>query len=321
MRAILTAVALATAIIAVSPVVAVAQPKAEAAQPARPDFSWQDTLQHQTGEVVLPGPHVQLMLGKDYYFLGAADARRVLTEGWGNPPEASSDVLGLIIPSRFKPMDDGVWAAVVTYEDSGYVSDKDAAKIDADKLLTELRSGEEESNTARTQAGYPAIHLAGWAEAPSYDSGKHFVVWARDLQFGDDAQHTLNYDIRVLGRRGVLSLNVVAGMSDLAEVKAATGSIVQAAAFEPGSRYADFEKGKDKVAEYGVAGLVAAGLGAAVVKKLGLLGLIIAFGKKGLIFLIAGFGGLAAWVRRTFMGKEKPIVGGGPSSGGNDLVS
>lgn len=303
MRAVLTAVALAAATVVMSPVVAAAQPRPEVAQ-AAPDYSWQDKVTRRTGEVVLSGPHVKLVLGKDYYFLDATDAKKVLTDGWGNPPEVTSDVLGMIIPTRFKPLDDGVWGAVVTYEDSGYVSDKDAAKIDAEKLLTELRSGEEESNAARTKAGYETIHLAGWAEPPSYNAEKHFAVWAQDLKFGQATSNTLNYDIRVLGRRGVLSLNVVAGMSDLPEVKAAADGIVQTAAFEPGSRYADFEKGKDKVAEYGVAGLVAAGVGAAAVKKLGLLGIILAFGKKALVFLVAGFAAVAAWARRFFGGKN-----------------
>lgn len=314
MKRFLTAVAMAASVLAGWPTPGAAIPAADATRTVPPDYSWQDKLERKTGEVVLAGPRAKLMLGESYYFLGAEDARRVLTEGWGNPPEAAASVLGLIVPVRFKPLEARAWAVVVTFDEGGYVSDKDAGKIDPDKLLTDLRSGEDENNAARTKAGYPATHLVGWAEPPSYHAQGHYVIWAQDIQFGDSEGRTLNYDIRLLGRRGVLSLNVVAAMDDLAEVRSATSSIVGTAAFQPGSRYADFEKGKDKVAEYGVAGLIAAGLGVAAVKKLGLLGLILAFGKKAIILVVAAFGGIAAWIRRALGGR-------GNGSGGSDLVS
>ena len=41
------------------------------------------------------------------------------------------------------------------------------------------------------------------------------LFWAKRLQFGDQQGETLNYNIRVLGRRGVLDLNVIASMDAL----------------------------------------------------------------------------------------------------------
>jgi uncharacterized membrane-anchored protein len=329
MRVFPTAAAIVVAAASVAPAWVLAAPgdaQGQASAPARaPDYSWQDKLDRRTGEVFLEGPKVKLTLGKDYYFLGDVDARRVLVEGWGNPPESVGNVLGMIVPTRFKPLQDGVWAAVVTFEESGYVSDEDAGDIDAAKLLTELREGEADSNAARTKAGYPTINLVGWAEPPSYHPDRHYAVWAQDLQFGQEAGRTLNYDIRVLGRRGVLSLNVVADITDLAEVKAAASGIVQTAAYEPGERYGDYKKGLDKKAEYGVAGLVAAGLGAAAVKKLGLLGLILAFGKKAFVFIIAGGAALFGWVRNMLAGGKRktvnPAASEPPTSGSGDIVS
>lgn len=315
MRDYLTTAAIVAVATAAAPAMSFAEapPKPTAVTQAEPDFSWQDKLQRQTGEVILDGPKVKLTLGEGYYFIGPDEARRVLVEGWGNPPESANGVLGMIIPTKFKPVAEETWAAVVTFEDVGYVSDKDAGDIKPDKLLTELREGEVDSNQARQKAGYPTIHLAGWAEAPSYHAAGHYAVWAQDLKFGDSERHTLNYDIRVLGRRGVLSLNVVAAMSDLPEVRGAAESIVKTAEFQTGERYADYKEGLDKKAEYGIAGLVAAGLGAAAVKKLGLLAIILAFVKKGIVFLIAGFGALVAWVRRAFTGRS--------GKGGDNLVS
>ncbi|MDG2528776.1 DUF2167 domain-containing protein [Caulobacter endophyticus] len=285
----------------------------------QPDISWQDRLPRRTGQVAIAQAHATLDLGSDFYFLDAASARRVLTEGWGNPPDAADGVLGMIFSSRYKPLDAEAWGVVVTYDDIGYVSDKDAKTTDYDKLLVDLRSGEEESNARRKEAGYQTIHLAGWAERPSYDADKHVLVWARDLEIGQGEGHSLNYDIRVLGRKGVISLNAVAAPQSLAELHGMAGRIAATAQFDQGSRYVDFKKGEDKVAEYGVAGLIAAGAGVAAAKKFGLLALLIAFGKKGAVFLIAAFGGLVTWLRGKFGGGKKPKPG--PKPGGPDLIS
>ncbi|MFT4251989.1 MAG: DUF2167 domain-containing protein, partial [Caulobacter sp.] len=231
-----------------------------------------------------------------------AAARRVLTEGWGNPPDAGEGVLGMILPTRFKPLDDDSWGVLVTYQDVGYVTDEDAKTTDYDKLLIDLRKGEDDENAAREKAGYPTIHLAGWAERPSYDAGKHVLIWARDLQIGGGEAHSLNYDIRVLGRKGVISLNAVAAPQALPELHAMAGRIAATAQFDQGSRYVDFKKGEDKVAEYGVAGLIAAGAGVAAAKKFGLLALLLAFGKKGFVLVVAAFGGLVTWLRNKFGG-------------------
>jgi hypothetical protein len=40
--------------------------------------------------------------------------------------------------------------------------------------------------------------------------------------FGSEGDHTLNYNIRILGRRGVLVLNAVSGMKQLDAIRAQT---------------------------------------------------------------------------------------------------
>jgi uncharacterized membrane-anchored protein len=51
----------------------------------------------------------------------------------------------------------------------------------------------------------------------------------------------------VLGRRGVLSLNAVGGMSKLPEIEEHMTDVMQLVAFNQGERYADFQPGVDKV--------------------------------------------------------------------------
>lgn len=292
---------------------------AVAGKPAKPDFSWVDKLPHQTGDVAIAAAKARLNLGDDYYYLGADEAKRVLTEIWGNPPDAVQNVLGMVFPKKYSPLSDDAWAAVVTYEDSGYVSDDDASKIDAPKLLEQMRQGETDENAARKKDGYDQLHLVGWAAPPSYDKATHSAIWARELQDVEHPSHeTLNYAIRILGRHGVLELNIVSPMASLAEVKAVSGQVTRLAAYDQGSRYADVDKKNDKMAAYGVAGLIAAGVGVAAVKKLGLLALILAFGKKAIVLVAAA----GAWIASRFRGLvKKKDPPSGSAGGGPQIIS
>ena len=105
------------------------------------------------------------------------------------------------------PLDDAhSWAVVLTESDDGHVSDEDAASTDYPKLLKQMQQETEDENAERTKAGYSALHLVGWAEPPHYDSANKKLYWARELAADGGAQHSLNYDIRVLGRSGYLSM-------------------------------------------------------------------------------------------------------------------
>lgn len=263
-----------------------------------------DSLHPLTGSVELTTANVTLNLGEAYYFLDANDARRVLTEGWGNPPEAVQGVIGMIFPAG-KTFMDPVWGAVLSYAPDGYVSDHDATTINYDQLLTDLRQGEEAENKARAAQGYPGSHLVGWAQAPTYDAGRHAMVWAKEIAFTDGpGVNTLNYDVRVLGRYGVFSMNMVTGMDQLEPTRAAANELMGTATFNAGARYGDYKDGVDKKAAYGMAGLVAGGAALAVAKKVGILGILLLILKKGAVFIIAGLAAAGGWLRTMFGGKK-----------------
>jgi len=252
------------------------------------------------GDVPLAQARATLHLGEAYYFLNAQDSRKVIVEAWGNPPDAAQGVLGMVFPAGKSFLDPEAWGAVISYEQEGHVADDDAASVDFDALLRQLKDGEAERNEARTKEGYPPMTLVGWAERPVYDKAHHSVVWARDLQVGTDPDHSLNYDVRLLGRAGVLSLNMISTMSQLNDVKAAADKFSAAVTFDSGFAYTDYVEGVDQAAGYGIGGLVAAGVGAAAVKKLGLLAVLLGFGKKIGIFVVIGIAALWKWVKRLF---------------------
>jgi uncharacterized membrane-anchored protein len=263
-----------------------------------------ERLHPVTGDVRIPGANAVLHLGEDYYFLPAGEARIVLTEAWGNPPDAAASVLGMVFPAG-RTFADDTWGAVITYENSGYVSDSDAADTDYQELMTQMQAAEPAQNAELSRQGFPTSHLVGWAQTPAYDARTHSVVWARNIRFSGTNENTLNYDIRLLGRRGVLSLNLVTTMSKLAETRIAAQRFAAATEFAQGERYADFRPGTDRVAEYGVAGLIAAGVGATLVKKAGLLALILAFGKKIFVFVAIGLAVAWRWIRRLFGARDE----------------
>lgn len=271
-------------------------PKAEApASPSAPPpamVALEKSLHPQTGDVRIPEAKAVLHLGDRYYFLPAAEAKRVLVEAWHNPPESANGVLGLVFP-RDTTIFDNVWGAVITYEDTGHVDDADARDQDYGAVLKGMQDGTAEQNAERKQAGYPAMTLVGWAQPPSYDGVKHSLVWAREIAIEGDPVNGLNYDVRLLGRTGVLSLNMLASMKDIGDVRSAAQSFGRSVSFEPGAGYTDFNAATDKAAEYGLAGLVAGGAAIGVAQKVGLFAIVLKFGKLILIGLAAF--GAAAW--------------------------
>jgi uncharacterized membrane-anchored protein len=265
------------------------------------------SLNPQRGKFAIAEANATLDLGQTYDFYDKADARRILVEVWGNPPASADNVLGLVMPAGASPLSDS-WGAVVTYEDTGFVSDDDAQDVDYAELMTQMQQGEAERNEQRQQQGYPAIHLAGWAETPKYDAATHSVVWAQDLSFTDTPVHTLNYDVRTLGRKGVLSINFISAMNQLPSIREAATAFTHHAAFDAGSRYADFDASTDKEAEYGIGGLIAAGVGVAAAKKLGVLAILLKFLKPILLAVVAGAAMLRGRIAALFRRKREPEI-------------
>lgn len=255
-------------------------------------------LKPQKGEVMLRDGLAKAVLPENLRYLDAADTETVLTKIWGNP--RGNGTLGMLVPAGFDPLTSGSWAVIMTFEEDGYVKDDDAAKIDYTKLLVEMKDNVRESSEERKKEGYPAIELVGWASPPRYDATAKKLYWAKELKFADEPEHTLNYSIRMLGRRGVLVLNAVANMQQLKMVEAATPSILATVNFQEGHRYADFTESTDKVATYGLAALVAGGIAAkAGFFKILWIG-ILAFKKLiiiGLIVLGSQFKKMWSWLR------------------------
>src|SRR6478735_3076925 len=100
------------------------------AVPQGPKFNY------QTGNIELPNKKATLHLGEKYRYLDAAETNKLLT-AWGNPPNDSTQ--GAIVAADVDPLTDAGWAVILTYVDEGHVDDSDAAKMDYDDLLKDMK--------------------------------------------------------------------------------------------------------------------------------------------------------------------------------------
>jgi uncharacterized membrane-anchored protein len=302
--------ALALSALAPRPVAAAPAPGAAAAadsaaasakDPARDGlmsklYEAEKNLQYRTGEIKLRDGLAVIHLPDGYRYLDEVQAEKVLTRMWGNPEGGGT--LGMILAPNVTPLMDDSWAVIIQYDEDGYVKDDDAEKIDYDDLLKDMQKSAQENNKERGKEGYDPIHIVGWAEKPHYDKAAHKLHWAKELRFGDAKENTLNYNIRILGRRGVLVLNAVSGMSSFETVKEGVKPILAAVDFQEGHRYSEFDPKLDKVATYGIGGLVAGGL----LAKVGFFKLLLAGILALKKFIILGLLAVAAFFRRFFKG-------------------
>jgi uncharacterized membrane-anchored protein len=222
----------------------------------------------------------------------------------------NEDLLGIVVSDD----PDADYMVTLRYVDEGYV--KDDEKIDAKAILDTIVKGEPEYNEERQKRGFSPIHAEGWAEEPRYDRTRHELVWA--LLVSSAEESSVNLNTRVLGRHGHISVNLVTDRQALPRYRDEGLALVEATNFKAGDRYEDFDKSKDRVAEYGLAGLILGGVGVGVAVKAAKVGLlaalwkpIVAFllaAKKAVIALVVGAGAL---VKKLLGRKEKKTAQAG----------
>lgn len=239
------------------------------------------------------GDQAVMKLPADMVFIPKAQAQRLMkAHGNGSDPT----MLGMVLPQK----DDEDWAVTINFEKSGFIKEDDAKNWDTAELLKSLQEGTEQANEDRVKRGFPELMVAGWTEVPKYDTTTHRLVWSATAKQknapNDDP--SVNYNTYALGRDGYISLDLITGQQQLARDKQVALTLLDKIDYVEGKRYGDFNSSTDKVAEYGLAALVA-GVAA---KKLGLLAVIAAFlakfGKLALLAAAAAGGTLFKVFRR-----------------------
>jgi|SRR5712671_137032 len=222
-----------------------------------------------------------IVIPAKYAFLGAADTSKFLTL-MRNLPRTDS--------YTFAPQDLS-WFSIFDFEDTGYI--KDDEKIDADAVLQSLKEGNASGNEERKKRGYPALNLDGWFVAPRYDTDTKRLEWATKLS--SEGGVSVNYRIRLLGRAGVMSAVLVSDPDSLDKDIGVFKAALNDFSFDPGQRYAEYRPG-DKIAEYGLTGLIIGGAAAAAAKT----GLFKIIGKFGVLIFAGAAAMIGGLVKRLF---------------------
>jgi uncharacterized membrane-anchored protein len=237
------------------------------------------------------GRYAKLDVPKGYFFINGKDYRAML-KAEGEP--VSGDELGMIAPTN------GGYSVIFQFSDIGYVKDDEKDNLNADKLLDSIKRGTAAANKERERAGRPPIEVVGWEFPPKYDPATHNLEWA--IRGSIEGRPLLNYNTRLLGRKGVMEVVLVVRPERLNDTLPDFRSLLTGYSFETGETYAEYRQG-DKVAKYGLGALVLGGaaVGAA---KLGLFTWLAVFLKKGWKLVVVAFAAVASFFKKLFAGNR-----------------
>ncbi|SEO18388.1 Uncharacterized membrane-anchored protein [Nitrosospira multiformis] len=222
-----------------------------------------------------------------YVFLNPADTKRFM-EVIHNP---STGKAYLIAPQDLH------WFSLLNFEETGYV--KDDENIDPEAILSSIRENTEQGNVERRAKGWETMSVLGWKLPPYYDAVTKRLEWAIDARSSND-EAIINLNTRILGRTGVTSAVLVASPEIFSTSTQEFKDALTGYEYISGEKYTEFRQG-DRVAEYGLAALIAGGA-AAVASKKGLwamiAGFFAAFWKVIAGVIVAGFAGLISIFRK-----------------------
>lgn len=209
------------------------------------------------------GGVARLQVPTGYRFTGVPGSK-LWMELTNNPYEGE---LGVLIPPFNEHAGElPAWYIVFSYEAIGHVKDDEKDELGGEAaaaMLQVIREATERGNQERRSRGWPGLTVLGWHQTPHYDPATRNLTWA--MRASDGAGTTVNYDSRVLGRRGVMTVKMVLGEEQVAAAVPAYRMVVGGLTFKAGETHAEFRSG-DKVAQYGLVGLVTGGSAVAAVK-------------------------------------------------------
>lgn len=239
-----------------------------------------------------------LKLPEGLGYVPLPQAARVM-EAMGN--QVGATLVGVILPIA---TDQDAWYMTVNFINAGYVRDDDAKHWDSDELLEDLKVGADNANVQRRERHLPEMDILGWVEPPQYDASTHRLFWSvssRQRSEIDSQYSDVNFNTLMLGREGFISINLVTDITEVESLKSVVKSVLNALEFNPGRRYDDFNSNTDKIAEFGLAVLVA-GVAA---QKLGLVAMLIGLVAKAIKLIGLGVAIAVGIMGRVFWKKKK----------------
>jgi uncharacterized membrane-anchored protein len=257
-----------------------------------PQIDWQDgPTEGELGDVAT------IKVPQGYRFTGKAGTQKFM-DMTQNPTNGRE--LGIIVPVTEK--DEDFWFVIFEFDDIGYVKDDEKDKLDADDLLESIRNGTEAANEIRKERGWPTMEVIGWQKSPYYDPRTNNLTWGIRGKSSDSQGESINYSVRLLGRHGAMSVDLVMNPQQATAVVPQYETLISGFTYNPGKTYADFKSG-DKMAAYGLAALVAGGAGAVALKT----GILQKFWKVIVAAVVALLAGLKKIFQAIFRRGETTI--------------
>ena len=126
---------------------------------------------------------------------------------------------------------------------------------------------------------------------PRYDPETHNLEWA--IKATSEGHEILNYNTRLLGRKGVMEVVLIVEPEKLKETLPTFKGLLGGYNFQTGQTYAEYRSG-DKVAKYGLAALVVGGaaVGAAKLGLFAWLALLLKKAWKLVIIVVVAIGAM-----------------------------
>jgi uncharacterized membrane-anchored protein len=226
------------------------------------------------------------------FMLTDEQGTRTLLEATGNP--SSGAETGCLAPTN------ATWFVFFEFSEDGYVKDDDKDKLNADKILESIKQGTAEQNKERIKRGVPPLNITGWELPPRYNTNSHNLEWA--IRGESEGKPVINYNTRILGRKGVMEADLVVKGELFAETLPVYVKMMERYKYKEGQRYAEFRQG-DKIAKYGLAALVVGG-GAALALKTGLFTYLLLFVKKLWKVLVVAVAAVGSFIKRLVTGEK-----------------
>ncbi len=249
------------------------------------------------------GVRGRVKVPEGYRFVAAKDAQAIM-KAMGNLTNGKE--LGLFAPNDYS------WFALFEFSDVGYVKDDDKDEIDADELLEGIQEGNEAANEERRERGSAGIINIQWHTPPNYNEVTKNLEWVIQGTSEGDGHLIVNHNTRILGRKGVMEVTLMVKPEKLDSVMPNYRSILDGFGFVEGQRYAEFRDG-DKIAEYGLVGLI--GLGAVgIAAKAGLFAGLLKLLAKGGKLIIVGLVAIGAFLKSLFTRRKPEDDWQGPQS-------
>jgi uncharacterized membrane-anchored protein len=236
------------------------------------------------------GAYATIDVPEGFMFAGPAGAQKFL-ELNQNPPNPAT--IGVLLPLNEAES----WVVYFDYSDSGHVKDDDRDSIDAAELLAAMKTGVEAGNKERRRRGWETLEVLDWVVPPGYEATTNRLAWGVRMRT-EKGHEVANYDVRVLGRTGITSVTLACDPAEVVSLVPRLQQLLGGFEFKQGQRYAEWRPG-DKMAAYGLTGLIAGGATVAALKGGWLAKLAAVFAKAGkaiVIFFLAIAGGLWKFV-------------------------